>query len=53
MDGLFVQYTSHEKWINGTFLILANHMSLAVMYVIGMSGSVVDNVMVLTGILIV
>lgn len=53
MDGLFLQYTSHDKWTNGTFLILADQMSLAGVYASVMSGSVVDSVMVLTGILIV
>jgi hypothetical protein len=53
VDGLFLQCTSHDRWTNGTFLILADQMSLAVVYASVMSGSVVDNVMVLTGILIV
>jgi len=51
--GLFLQYTSHDRWTNGTFLILADQISLAGVYASVMSGSVVDNVMVLTGILIV
>lgn len=53
MDVLFLQYTSHNRWTNDTFLILADQMSLAVVYASVMSGSVVDNVVVLTGILIV
>jgi hypothetical protein len=53
VDGLFLQYTSHDRWTNGTFLILADQMSLAVVYAIVMSGSVLGNVMVVTGILIV
>jgi len=48
VDGLSLQYTSHGRWTNGTFLILADQMSLAVVYASVMSGSVVDNVMVLT-----
>jgi hypothetical protein len=53
VDVLFLQYTSHNRWTNDTFLILADQMSLAVVYASVMSGSVVDNVVVLTGILIV
>jgi hypothetical protein len=52
VDGLFLEYASHNNWANGAILILADHMSLAVMYASVMFGSVVDNVMVLTGILI-
>lgn len=53
MDGLFLQCTSRDRWTNGTFLILTDRMSLEVVYASVMSGSVIDNVMVLTGILIV
>lgn len=53
MDGLFLQYTSHDRWTNSIFLILPDQMSLAVAYASVMSGSFVDSVMVLTGILIV
>jgi hypothetical protein len=52
MDGLLLQCVSHNRWANGTVRILADQMSLAAMYASVMSGRVVDNVMVLTGILI-